>query len=734
MTGRQFKAVLFLIMLCLATFWRVSQCDFISYDDPDYVTRNPHVLAGLNPQSIAWAFGNAHGTATYWHPVTWLSHMFDVQLFGVRPGPHHLVNLLFHTINVVLLFLVFQRMTGAFWHSLVLASLWAVHPLQVDTVAWVTERKNVLSGLFWFLTMGAYVRYAAKPSGSRYALVFLVMAVGLMCKPTLVTLPCVLLLLDFWPLRRLKWSSFIVASATNEDEPPPVTIPVVPVRRILLEKLPLFTLSLASGVLTIFAHQRLQVVALDSTLSFQDRFWNAFVSYARYLDKTIWPAKLAVFYPHPGAWPVWQVAASVLLLVLVTAVALLLLRRAPYLLVGWLWFLGVMVPTIGLLQAGSQAMADRFAYLPLIGVFLMLTWGGFDLLERLRVPSPNRLAPWFAVVVIFALVASLQVRHWKNNQTLFAQAMRVTDRNHLAEATVGNDLMEAGQYEEAREHLVRALQINPGYQVTYTLLGNLYTKLGRFEEAEPMFKQAIEISPNYVEGHVAYANALVQQQRLDDAARLFQKALQVDPNFAEAHNGLATVLVRQGKAAEGLAAYEQAIRLRPGFVEAMENRGVTFYNLGRLDEAAVAFQDALRLKPDSKTALLHFGNTRLAQRQFADALALFQHLLQLDPNSLDALNRVAWMLATQDDARLRNGPEAVRLAKRAGELTGNKNPASLNVLAAAYAEVGQFDQAVAQAGQAEQLARASGQTGLADIIQKLLELYRQGRPYRETAQ
>jgi tetratricopeptide (TPR) repeat protein len=734
MTGRELRAVAFLLLLCVTTFWRVSQCDFVGYDDPDYVTRNAHVLAGLSRESVAWAFGNVHGVATYWHPVTWLSHMLDVELFGLKSAAHHLVNLSFHSISVALLFLVLLRMTGEFWRSLVLSAIWAVHPLQVDTVAWVTERKNILSGLFWILTVGAYVRYAARPSVWRYLLVFASMAVGLMCKPTLVTLPCALLLLDFWPLQRTKWSALITRRPATNGNPSMPTFPVMPATRVLLEKVPLLTLSFASGLVTILAHERLQAVALETQLSFQQRFWNALVSYARYLDKTVWPAKLAVFYPHPGWWPVWQIAASVLLLLAITACAVALVRRAPYLLVGWLWFLGVMVPTIGLIQAGSQSMADRFVYLPLVGVLLMVSWGGFDLLERLQLKPPPLLVPWFVLTVVLALVAGLQVRHWKNNQTLFARALQVTEKNYLALATVGNDLFEAGRYEEARQFLVAALQMNPAYPVTYTLLGSLYLKLGRFADAEPLFQQALQMTPDYAEGHVAYANALLQQRRFPEAVEHYQSAIRIDPGLAEAYNGLGTLHVRQDKPLEGLAAFETAIRLRPGFTEALQNCGLTLYNQGRIPEAVAKFQEVLRHKPDSVQVLLHLGNARLAQRQFAEALASFRRVLEIDPNSLDALNRVAWMLATQHDLQLRDGPEAVRLARRACELAGRNNPASLNVLAAAYAEVGQFDQAVAQAEQALALARSSGQMGLGDIIEKLLELYRQGQPYREASQ
>jgi tetratricopeptide (TPR) repeat protein len=732
MSRREIKATAFLLVLCAATFWRVSQCDFVGYDDPDYVTRNSYVRRGLGAESVAWAFGNVHGVATYWHPVTWLSHMLDVQLFGVHAGAHHLINLFFHSLNVVLLFLVLARMTDEFWRSLALAALWAVHPLQVDTVAWITERKNLLSGLFWILTMAAYVRYARKPSVSRYLLVFASMAIGLMCKPTLVTLPCALLLLDWWPLKRTTWFH---GTATTTPEPTPdnrsLKFALASPSRLLLEKVPLFAVSLASGLLTIVAHERLQGIAVSTQLSFQQRFWNALVSYARYLDKTVWPAKLAVFYPHPGSWPVAHIAASVVVLIVVSIVAGVLARRAPYLIVGWLWFLIVMFPTIGLIQAGSQSMADRFAYLPLIGLLLMMCWSGFDLLERLELKPPALLVPWFAVVLALSVVAGLQVRYWKNNQTLFAHALDVTDKNYLALAALGNDLVDAGRYDEARQYLVAALEINPGYTVTYTLLARLYVKVGRFEDAEPLFRQALQMTPGYAEGHVAYANALVQQRRYADALEHFELAIRFDPGLAEAYNGLGTVRVHENKPQEALAAFETAIRLRPGFVEALQNYGVTLHNQGRVPEAAAKFEELLRQQPNSILALLHLGNARLTLGQFREAQACFQRVLQIDPNSLDALHRVAWMLATQNDPKLRDGPEAVRLARRACEIAGTNSVASLNVMAAAYAEVGQFTNAVAEAEQALNLARSAGQSGLANIIEKLLDSYRRGQPYRE---
>ncbi len=473
---RPLLLALALVVLTIGVYWQVSSHEFIRYDDPDYVTMNSHVQPGVTREGLAWAFGNLHGDFTYWHPLTWVSHMIDCQFFGLRPGPHHLMNLAFHVMNVLLLFFVLGRLTAEWRLSALVAALWAVHPLQVDTVAWVTERKNLLSALFWLISMGAYVRYAEKPSVGKYLVVFVAMALGLMTKPVLVTLPCVFLLLDAWPLRRFPWMAVQQLPANR-------VFPTQSPRRLFLEKIPLFGLSLASSWITIAAHRGLDAILTEKTIPLGLRLETAVVSYARYLGKTVLPAGLSVFYPHPGEWPWWLVLASVLLLVAVSGVLALFWRRFPAAALGWCWFLGVLLPTIGILQAGSQSIADRFMYLPLVGLLLGAVWFGHRLLIWLQLGPRARSGIALALVIVLAAVSSVQLRYWQNTWTLFSHALAVTDRNYTA----------------------------------YSVLGALLTEQGQVREAMPFLEKALEYKPDQFECRVVYGNALMAQQRNAEA-------------------------------------------------------------------------------------------------------------------------------------------------------------------------------------------------------------------------
>jgi tetratricopeptide (TPR) repeat protein len=684
-----------LVLLTVAVFWRVSQHEFILYDDPDYVTQNLRIQRGLTADGLAWAFGQLRGEFTYWHPLTWVSHMVDCQLFGLKAGPHHLMNLFFHVVNVLLLFSVVRRMTGAVWPSALVAALWAIHPLQVESVAWVTERKNLLSGTFWLLTTGAYVRYAEKPSVGRYALVFLGMALGLLAKPVLVTLPCVFLLLDTWPLDRARlWSNR--ATPTQEEMNRPVFEPR-PWPLLLAEKLPLLLLSLASGILTIVGHQQLGLIIGGESLPLGARCASALVAYGHYVGRTLVPAGLAVFYPHPGVWQTWQVMIGGLVVFGVLGVALWQARRVPWLLVGWCWLLGVLVPTIGLVQAGDQVAADRFMYLPLVGLLLGLVWGGRALLSWVGAGPRVLTAVAISFVVVCAALSAAQVRHWRNTRTLFEHTLRVTSDNYLAHA----------------------------------VLGSLEGKEGRLASATAHFSRALEIKPNYFEGRTQLADLLRAQQKLDEAILQYAEALRWNPAYADALNGLGAALVLQGKPQEGLAQLDRAVQLNPQLLSARVHRGLALSSLGRVAEATEEFNQVLRMNAGAVNALLGLGNSLLAQRRFTEAIRCYRQLLALKPDSVPALNRLAWLVATHSDPAIRDGPEAVRLATRACQLTANNDPLSLSALAAAYAETGQFDQAVATAQRALDLATASGQGSIAAILQKLLELFRARTPYRE---
>ena len=687
--------VLGLLVLTIAVFWRVSGHDFIRYDDPDYVTANVHVNRGLTTEGLAWAFGNLHGSATYWHPLTWVSHMIDCQLFGLRPGPHHLVNLGFHLINVVLLFLVLRRMTGDFWPSAITAALWAVHPFQVDTVAWVTERKNLLSTLFWLLAMAGYARYAERPTLGRYALVFLAMAVGLMTKPILVTLPCALLLLDFWPLRR--WRPAFPGNAAAEASVEVPRFAPRSVTQLLVEKLPLLALSIASSVITVVAHEKLGSLVSGELVSFSDRLQGAAVSYARYLGKTVLPVKLAVFYPNPGQWPLPEVLLSVALLVGLTGLAVWACRRAPSLAIGWFWFLGVMVPTIGIVAAGSQSIADRFMYLPLLGLLIAVVWGGRACLNHFHIS--HRVVGGVAGGLIFVLAAmsSVQVRHWQNTSTLFTHAMKVTQNNYIAYAVVGTTLHESG----------------------------------RTDAALPYVEKALELKPDHFECRHVLANIYVAQKRTEEAFAQFARVVETNPRYADGFNSWAAALAAAGRFPEALTKVDEALRIHPDHLSAHLLRPLVLQRMGRMEDAAVDARKLLQLQPTNTTALVNLGNGFMKVQRPSDALPIFQYILRFEPDSVEAMNRVAWIYATHQDAAIRQGAEALRLATRACELTGRQHPLSLNTLAAAYAETGQFEAAVATATQALQLATKAGLNDQATVIQKLLDAYKSNTPHRE---
>jgi Flp pilus assembly protein TadD len=578
---REILACALLTVSVLVTYAPAARFGFINFDDPDYVSENAHVQAGLTRAGLAWAFFNLHGEHTYWHPVTWVSHMLDCQLFGVNPGAHHLVNAIFHAANAVLLFLLLKQMTAAFWRSLLVAALFALHPLQVDTVAWITERKNVLSTLFWLLATMAYVRYARRtdkpgiqdlsarhrqpiakelpsapsatrrppPFGSRfltfdYFLPLLLFALGLMSKPALVTLPFVFLLLDYWPLGR-----FTVQGCR---------LPWPALRRLIGEKIPFFMLSSAAVLVTIAAH--VQLGAHSTSMSALARIENALVSYVRYLGKIFWPQNLSVFYPHPRSWPAAEIAASLVLLAAITAVVCWHARRRPYLVVGWFWFLGVMIPMSGIIQAGAQAMADRFAYVPIIGVLLAVVWAGAQWAQDRRLARFVVAGISVAVVGGCMAATSIQLPHWMNSETLFRHALRVTRDNYLAHDQLGTALAEQGRIEEARSELAAALRLRPRYAPALSSMSKILYTEGNFEEAVRMLRVILEQYPDDALARSNLGMALAGAGKLEDALREYQKSIELQPKSPEALNNFAWLLathknpgVRDGQQAVSLA-------------------------------------------------------------------------------------------------------------------------------------------------------------------------------------
>jgi tetratricopeptide (TPR) repeat protein len=628
---REILICLLLLTATLAVYWPVQNHDFLEYDDHEYITTNPYVKAGLSSEGILWAFSTGH--VGNWHPVTWLSHMLDCELYGLNPRGHHLTNVIFHMVNSVLLFLVLRLMTGAVWRSGLVAALFALHPLHVESVAWVSERKDVLSTLFWLLTMWAYCGFARRSLRSRYLLALLCFMLGLMAKSMLVTLPFVLLLLDYWPLERLGLKrSAGRATAANQNGSQYKELSRQ-VRCLLWEKVPFFVLSAVICVVTFSTQKSGGGVKSFELVPLQGRIANAVLSYVKYISKMIWPQDLAALYPLPlDGPPMWQVPWAALLLLFITLVAIKTIRRHPYVSVGWFWYLGTLVPVIGLVQVGPQAMADRYTYIPLIGLFIVVSWG----VHHLATLWPRRKS--FLVLLTAVLLVALmirthqQLRHWRTTSTVFLHTLDVIDTRSLgdllkydvftldeaiahysepgklkpdhaiAHNILGINLVNQGRIEEAISQFTQALKIDPHYALAHNNLGALHARAGRLDEAVYHYSEALRLEPEHAKAHNNLGEVLHRQGRFDEAASHFSRALRTDPDYAEAHHNLGIVLAGQGRLDEAIAQLSQAIESKPDYPEAHNSLGIVLARQGNLDQAIDHFSEALRLKPDYKQA------------------------------------------------------------------------------------------------------------------------------------
>jgi Flp pilus assembly protein TadD len=589
-----------LIVVTLTVFWQVQQCQFLSFDDDDYVTDNPNVKAGLTFKGVTWAFTTFH--ASNWHPLTWLSHMLDCELFGLNPRWHHLTNLLFHILNTLLLFLVLKRMTGAPWGSSFVAALFALHPLHVESVAWVAERKDVLSTFFWMLTMWAYIRYVERPGINRYLVVLIFCAMGLMSKPIFVTLPFVLLLLDYWPLgrlpfgqsgdHRLKYYALLKSSDSKSI-----------VFGLVLEKIPLFVLVVISSVLTFFAQQKGGTVKTIQLFPFEDRIANALLSYVGYIGKMIWPHHLGILYPYPNEFPFWGIAGAGLLLVGISVLVICAVLRYPYLLVGWLWYLGTLVPVIGLVQVGMQSMADRYTYLPFIGLFIIIAKGIPDILATWSYRKMVLVISAGVLLFIFMIVTRYQIQHWQNNMTLFQHTVNVTSNNFLIHNKLGNLLTQQGKFNEATHHYYEALRINPNFVESHNNIGNALFRQGKIEEAISHYRKALENTPHYADAHNNLGVALARQGKFQEATIHFSEALRINSDFAEAHNNLGVLLAQQGETQKAKAHFTEAVRIRPDYAEAHFYLGLTYLMMGNRDLALREYQILKTINPDLANTL-----------------------------------------------------------------------------------------------------------------------------------
>ena len=602
---------LLLVAVTAAVYWPVLHCEFLNYDDPEYFASNTHVQSGLTSGGIVWAFTTGH--AGNWHPLTWLSLMLDATWYGPGPAGPHFTNLLFHLANTVLVFLLLRRLTGlrpekgigaatpqaaATWRSALVAALFALHPLHVESVAWVAERKDVLSTFFGLLSLIAYTRYSAgdkwhvtraDPASSpvtrhpslHYFFALFFFALGLMSKPMLVTLPLAMLLLDWWPLGRV---SRVEGRGSRS-------------RHLVVEKWPFFALSAISCVVTFIAQQKGGAVTKLAAISMTDRVTNAFVSYARYLDKTLWPAPLANPYPHPVHWEFTLVIYSVALVAGLSAIAVLYARRFPFFFTGWFWFVGTLIPVIGLVQVGVQSMADRYTYVPLIGLFIIFVWGLGETGMSRHVPKTLIAVLTAMVLVVSALQTRNQLSYWRDNETLFRHTLAVTKDNYVAYNNLGTWLAKRGRVTEARDCFIKAFRINPNDSDVLYNLGNALTRLGDPEGAVHAYRRALELTPDHADILNNLGFALADKEQFADATACFEKALQLDPNYADAHNNLANVLFYQHKFAEAIPHFRAALRLAPDNPQLHSNLGDALVKQGQTTEAVRCYQEALRLKP-----------------------------------------------------------------------------------------------------------------------------------------
>ncbi|MBN1788288.1 MAG: tetratricopeptide repeat protein [Sedimentisphaerales bacterium] len=597
--AKQFWICLVLAAAATAVYYQVYSYEFVNFDDPVYVYANPHIRTGLTGETIKWAL--TAGYAANWHPLTWLSHAMDWQLYSFRPGGHHVTSLIFHVANTVLLFIVLYKMTKAFWPSAYVAALFALHPMHVESVAWVSERKDVLSTFFWMLTMLAYASYVYKPKIRRYLLILLFFALGLMSKPMLVTVPFVLLLLDFWPLERMSFKS------EQDDSRRSILY-------LVIEKIPLFLMVIASSVVTFIVQRKAGAMTVGEEYGPVVRIANAAISYVQYIIKMLWPVRLAMFYPHQGKNISFGLAGgAAVLLLLITIVILRFGVKRRYLITGWFWYLGTLVPVIGIVQVGTQAFSDRYSYITLTGLFIIIAWGGAELFVKWH---RHKSVGWTASIMILfvlAVCAHLQQSYWKNSLTLCEHALLVTRDNYKAHFSIGPILIENGRFEEAIRHN----------------------------------KEALRIRPNSLEALNGLAVSLHSAGKIDEAVDYYIQILQMDPNMAVTRANLAMALTSQGKVAEAVEHY----RIVAEATDAPQNYfdyGKALLQLGRYEEAEKAFRKALPADPHNPDVLCNLASSLYGQKKVDEAIGLFKRVLEINPNHRAARENLSVIMAKQN--------------------------------------------------------------------------------------
>ena len=601
-----------LLLTILAVYGQVRHFDFVNFDDPEYVSGNNHIRAGLTWAGLQWAFTST--AAANWFPLTWISNMAAYQIFGLDSGWHHLINVLFHALASLLLLAALRRMTGAIWPSAFVAFVFALHPLHVESVAWVAERKDVLCAFFWCLTLWCYARYVSRPSAPSYAWVVLSFCGGLMSKSMIVTLPAVLLLLDFWPLRRT-WR-----------------------RALLWEKVPLLALAAGVSALTLFSQQQGHAVRSLTALPIGVRLANAAWTYVAYLGRMFWPAKLAVYYPYAHHLPAWQLLLSAVVLAGVTALAVRWFRLRPYFAVGWFWYLGTLVPVIGLIQVGGQSSADRYTYLPTVGLTIVLAWGAVDVLKRYQDAAKLVAGAAIVAVAVCLVLAAIQTSYWANSGLLFQHAVAVTTGNYIADNNLADYYLTEMRTDEARAPVLEALRLNPNYPEAHVNLATILRRTGQMTESEREYQTAIALQPINGGAHSGYGALLLQEGRVGEAAGEFARVVELQPEDADGRYNLGRVLVAIGRFDQGVAQLNEAIRLRPDYADAHHSLAVALAGRGRLSEAVSEFQAEARIKPGDASVHNSLGMLLAAVGRLDEAIVEYSAALRIQPN-LDAARR-----------------------------------------------------------------------------------------------
>lgn len=639
-----------LVASVLAVYHRVLVFQFVDLDDFTYVVRNARVIAGLTPAGIAWAF--THAYEGYWAPLTWLSYMADASLFGATPGAFHATNVVIHAATACLLFAALARMTGATWRSAVVAALFALHPLHVESVAWITERKDVLSAFWYVLALWLYVRYVDRPALGRYLLVAAAFACGLMSKPMVVTLPVALLLVAVWPLGRLRDTTWT---------------------RLVVEQLPLAAMAAGVGMVTIAAQSGAGAVATLSSVPVTARVANALVSCAVYLVQMAWPSGLAALYPYPRFVPAWQALAAAAALAAISIAVLRLRDRAPYLAVGWAWYLVTLVPVLGFVQAGPQARADRYTYVAMTGIAMAVVWGIAEATARIERRGPALAAAACGALALFAVVASTQLEYWRTSETLFRRALAVTTDNYVAHKGLGTVLLEAGRVEEATSHLRTAVGLAPDFAEAHSDLGEALRAAREPQAAIEHLARAVQLRPDAADFRVNLGSALYELARTPEAEAQYREALRLSPDSPTAHSGLGLALAQAGDLDGARSELASAVRLNPDYADAYLNLGAVLARAGQLEGASQAFSRFSKLQPDAPQGHISLGTLLARQGRISEAIDELTIAVRMTP--ADATLRSNLGILLVGSGRVADGlahlSEAVRLRPDLPELRNN---------------------------------------------------------------